>query len=174
MTVAQFDMRRAPDPLVDAPEVTPLEQLADDLGQVDAGTVTLLVDARPGWSVVYSLGVDSSRLAGWRRAAFDENLKATDEGLWHRTILAAQCREIRKDGKLVADTAGRPLSFFSDEFWRLLGVPAGAPSGSTEAVRKFYANDFAVSAAADKLLVDAGFGRQAREAPDPTAGSSSS
>lgn len=160
---------RAPDRMVDAPDVTPLEELATELGQVDPGTVTLLVDARPDWSITYSLGIDASRLAAWRRAAYDDNTKVTDDDLWHRTILAALCKEIRKEGKLVADSTGRPLSFFSEDFWRHLGVPAGSPAGSTEAVRKFYANDFAVSSAANRLLVGAGLGKEAREAPGRTA-----
>lgn len=177
MTDTQFDLRRNGRPAdvqVDAAAVTPLEELASELAAPETRTISLLVDSRPGWSVVYSLGVDGPQLAGWRRAARDENIEGgVDEYLWHRTILAAQGREIRRDGKLVVDEAGRPLTFFSEQLWRTLKVPAGSPSGATEAVRRFYANDFHVSAAADRIIVDAGFGKKAREAPDPTSGSSS-
>jgi hypothetical protein len=171
---AHFDMRRPADPHVDAAAVTPLEELAAELAAPDRRTVTLLVESRPGWSVLYSLAIDGPQLAGWRRAAKDENADTgVDEWLWQRTICAAQCVEIRRGGAKVTDRAGKPLTFFSETLWSILKVPAGAPSGATEAVRKFYANDFDVAAVSDEIVSRAGFGKKAREAPDPTPGSSS-
>ena len=73
--MTDIDLRhRNSDPLIDAPAASHLEMLADELGAVDAGTVPLLVDARPGWSVLYSLGIDGPTLAGWRRACRDDTM----------------------------------------------------------------------------------------------------
>jgi hypothetical protein len=171
-----IDMRptaRAAQPAVTAPPMSDLEALADELAPVNAGTVTLLVDSRPGWGVTYSLGIDGPQLAGWRRANKDDTIPSgVDEFGWQRTILAAQCTGMVRQGAAVLDPQGRPVTFTSPELWRLLGVPAGSPSGATEAVRRFYANDFAVTSAADKVLSAAGFGKAAVEAGNPTSGSS--
>jgi hypothetical protein len=164
---------RAPDALVDVPAVTGLDEIADRLRNVDAGSITLLVDARPGFSVVYSLKIDGPQLAAWRRAAKDDNTGFVDDYQWERTILAAQCREIRVDGKTMVEKAtGKPVTFRSAELWAFLNVPAGAPAGAGMAVRAFYAgNDFAIDAAADKVITEAGYGKAAQV--DPTSGPSS-
>lgn len=173
--MTDFDMRpaRARDATVDVEPVTTLEQLADELVPVDLGETDLLVDNRPGWSVLYSLNLDGHQLSAWRRAARDDIADQVDDHLFNRSILAGQCRHICKDGKKLVDEAGQPVTFHSASLWRLLGVPAGAPSGATEAVKKFYGSDFAVVSTASAVLADAGFGKQARKAPDPTVRSSS-
>ncbi len=168
-----FDLRQTGDVAVDTPTSTALADLAAELGRVTAGNLTLLVDSRPGWSVRYSLDIDGAQLAAWRRAAHNETTDTTDDYQWYRTILAAKCVDIRRDGTPVVDSAGVQLNFFNAELQRLLGVPAGAPSGGTEAVRRFYASDFATASTANRLIGDAGFGKAAREAADPTFGSSS-
>lgn len=175
MTDTAFDLRhhRPADALVDVVPLTALDELADELRPITARTVNLLVDSRPGWSVVYGLDLEGGKLNAWRRAARDENLDQVDEDLWNRTILAAHCREIRRHGAKVTDETGRTLTFWSESLWRLLGVPAGAPSGATEAVGRFYGGDFAVAGAVTTVLDEAGFGRAAKKAPDPTGGSSS-
>lgn len=173
MSDAVVDLRRR-DPLAASP-ASALESLAEELRPVAEPTVELLVDARPGWSVVFSTRVDGPQVEGWRLACRDDTHEGrVDEHLWNRTILAGQCRELRHAGTATTDEAGRTVTFGSETLWRLLGVPTGSPSGATAAVKAFYVDDFAVQAAANELLAEAGFGRRPKKAPDPTSGSSSS
>lgn len=173
--MTHVDMRsmRTTDPILDAAPLSTLDLVADELGDVDAGTISLLVDKRPGWSVVYSLALDGPTLAGWRRAARDETTPSgVDEFAWQRTICAAQATQLYRNGTRMVDEQGQAVNFRNESLWRFLKVPASSPSGAVEAVRKFYANDFAVGAAAEAIMAKAGFGKAATE--DPTIGSSGS
>lgn len=166
--------RHTADAAIDVPPTTSLELVADMLGSVDPGTVTLKVDNRPGFDVVYSLKLEGAQLVAWRRGAKDEMTPTGyDEFQWRRMILAAQCVEIRNGGVKVVESGGANVTFRSAEFQRLLHVPAGATSGAVEAVKKFYANDFAVTAAAEKIIELAGMGKDAEVVANPTPGPSS-
>jgi hypothetical protein len=174
-TATHVDMTRHADRVIDVPGTTNLEMIADQLGAIDPGTVTLKCDTRTGFDVVFSLRLDGAQLVAWRRGAKDDLAPSGyDEFQWRRVILAAQCVEIRKNGvKVVEQSTGIPVTFRSPEFQRLLKVPQGSPSGSVEAVRKFYANDFAVTAAAEKVIELAGMGKDAEVVVNPTPGPSS-
>lgn len=152
----------------DAPRVSTLEMLRDELRvSLDKGTVTYRVDARPRFSVEYRLDLDLPQMEGWRRASIDPATGDQDFHLFNRTVLAAQCSRIWHDGQVVNDSAGRPVTFASDDFQRLLNVPAGSPDGAVEAVRAFYGGDIPIVAVVDALSAKAGIGKQAEEV-DPT------
>lgn len=173
--VTHIDMtgRVTTDTVLDAPPVTQLEALADELGPIAAKTVELVVDCRPGFTVVYELPRDGAQLAGWRKAAMGgAEPDDVNEALWHRVILVAQCRKIRRQNVDLVDGTGKPVTFYSTDLWGMLKVPQGAPDGAAVAVQNFYGrNDFDVSAVASKLLADGGLGKAARVA-DPTSGPS--
>ena len=155
--------RPAPD------RVSPLEALRGELAAVDRGTVTVRVPDRPGWSVEYSLDLDPAVMAAWRKACEDTELDGTpvDEWLFNRVMCANLCRRLHRGGQVVTDETGAPVTFRTETFQRMLGVHPGLPDSPGETVRAFYANDFAVQAAAAKISQRAGVG-QAAEEVDPT------
>jgi hypothetical protein len=163
------------DALVDVAPMSSLEALASELGEVRTATIALRVESRPGWAVVFSAGVEGAQMAAWRRSALDDTIDppTVDEFLFHRIFVAAQCIGMHHNGVPVTDNAGKAVTFYSADLWRLLGIPEGVPSGATLAVKKFYANDYAVAAVSERVLEEAGFGRKV-EVESPTIGLSAS
>jgi hypothetical protein len=175
--MTDIDLRRPPaerravrNPLEASP-ISTLEALADELAPPKPKTVVLRIPNRPAWSVEYDLAFDLAVLGGWRRASRTvgpDEIEEAAQALFEQTVLAAKCARMWNRGTVVTDDQGRPLTFASEDLWRLLHVPAGSPDGALEAVKAFYANPFDVTSAANKLLDDAGYGRPAEVDPDPT------
>jgi hypothetical protein len=175
------DMRRQAS-ILDAEPMTPLDALRDELRPVQVKPIDLACPARSTgdvtYAVRYGLAVEGPRLAAWRRACVDEfnkdanGIAQVDEFLWGRTICAAQCLAILRNGKPLVSTDGQHLTFRHAELQELVGVVPDTQVAATEAVRRFYnGNDFDTSAAAAAILDAAGWGRTAKEV-DPTKGPS--
>lgn len=161
------DLRPGRDVHLDAPSVTALDAIAEELGEVVSGEVTFPVDARPNYKVVYSKALDGPRMAAMRRSCKDESQPSgTNEYQWAKAVLAAQCVAIVRNGQRIVDSGGGLVTFRSPELWGPLKVPAGSPSGATLAVKKFYGSDGAASNTFQALLVAAGWASDVM--PDPT------
>lgn len=162
---------RNSDSILDRPPVTTLEELADELGELISKDVALPVPARPGWEVVYSGNVDGPRFSAMRRACKDEiQPSGVNEFEWAASVLAMQCVRIVRNGKMVVDVDGTPLTFRSPGLHAMLKVPSSAPSAATITARKFLGGDGIVQSTFNALLTAAGW--QEDIAPNPTYGPS--
>jgi hypothetical protein len=176
--MTDVDLTRRPlevvaDPLTNPEPVTSLDQISDMLGEIDLGTIMLAVDARPGFTVEYSLKMDSAKVTAWR-VGCKEPLAPTgyNEFQFFQTVLAGQCKRITVNGSTLVDPkTQRPVTFTSPDLAGMLKIPAGAPGAAVEAVKRFYVNEFAVQAAYEMLTDKAGLGKTATEVEDhPTSG----
>lgn len=159
-------------PVAPARMFSPLDALAERIGQRKAKPKLVAVEVPDsgGWVVEYNAHFDLDLLAIWRTQALDagDDGDTVNQGLFHRIILVNQCRRMIFNGEPAADEQGKPLTFASQRLWEVLGLPLASPDGATEAVRRLYDNDFAVSATASKVLEVGGFGQGVKVDPDPT------
>jgi hypothetical protein len=148
-----------------APPPTELEAILGELVTELEAEATLPVPERPGWAVVYNIDVDHRLLGRWQRASRDTDLPNNiDELKYTLTFLAALCRRIIRQGKVV-ELAGEAVTFRSREFQKLLGA-----RDANEAVRKVYGRDAHVLTAGAALLREAGYTEE--QVADPLASSS--
>lgn len=146
-------------------QVSALDVIRAELEQpVDLGTVDLEVPARPVYKVRYRCEVAYEELLDWRDRATitnrSERRKPTAQATAGRLnelkmasfVLVHRCIAILRDGEEVPDGYGGPLMFTSELLLDMVGART-----AVEAVRKFYGVDGHVSAAANRVLVEAGW-----------------
>jgi hypothetical protein len=140
-----------------APAPTVLDGLLDALDrEIGKQSVTLGVQARPGWEVRYSVDIPYEQRAQWQQAAADPAMPlGFNEVQVAAVALAACCQAIVCDGEDVTDTAG-PVTFASPDLQRRLGV-----ARPVDAVRKLYRFDGHVLASGNELMREAGYGQGA-------------
>lgn len=135
---------------------TVLEGLLADLQAVtdDEDVITYTVPSRPGFEVRYSTVFEYETVQARTMAAKDP---AMPTGINSLTLacatLAGQCLAILKDGEDVVDGDGRPVTFQTEAFRRMLGALDAA-----HAVRLFYKKDGHALRASDELHRDGGYG----------------
>jgi hypothetical protein len=148
-----------------APPPTELEAILGELVTELEAEAAFPVPERPGWAVVYNIDVDHRLLGRWQRASRDTDLPNNiDELKYTLTFLAALCRRIIRQGKVV-ELAGEAVTFRSREFQKALGA-----RDANEAVRKVYGRDAHVLTAGAALLREAGYTEE--QVADPLASSS--
>lgn len=138
---------------------TSLDQLRSELAaQVVADEITFAAPTRPGYSVRYRTDITDDDMKRFRRKA---RLKTRnpltgeadiDELKVSKLLLGVYCTALLRDGVVVVDNVGDPMTFRSPELHSILGV-----SGVVDAVGKFYGTDGAVVSVGRALITAAGW-----------------
>ena len=127
---------------------------------VPVPTVTVPVDARPGWAVVYRTNIAWSELQSWRKRSTTG--KRVDVSMLSRLILASACLGFTKDGVDAVDDKGEPVTF---------GTIAREQNATvTDAVKTWLATDGAISGTSDLVYERSGYQMPEVEDEDPTEG----
>jgi hypothetical protein len=164
MSEQVYEFGGVPSPSVPAPAAeqraaagSVLDGLLADLDrEVGQQTITLGVQARPGWEVRYRVDIPYEQLAQWRMAAADPTMPGGMNDLQVAcAALASCCQGIVLDGEDVTD-GGQPVTFATPDLMRRLGV-----TRPVDAVRKLHRFDGHVVAVGQALLREAGYGQGA-------------
>ena len=103
------------------------------------------------YTITYRVPTDRSEVAPILKRA---EMNKKEAGLADASILALCCLEIRRLGELVADDEGNPLTFRDKQLQEWVGAPS-----SRDAVRTLYGSDGYVTTVANRLLEEAGYGK---------------
>lgn len=141
---------------------SPLDLLRAELaGERPPLEVTLDVPAREGYAVRYSTDIAYEEVKAWRKRSADKsNPSGFDELKFAGIVLAVKCLAVLRRGEEV-DLDGEVLTFRHPEFLGLFGATRAA-----DGVAAFYVRDGHVTATANRLLDEAGFGDVMPEADD--------
>lgn len=141
---------------------------------VVAADIMLEVPTRPGYHVTFRRDFTADDIRQWRtrsksrraRRARTDDGDNLDEIKFAAMVVVSTCTGIVRRGTTVYDDAGDPMTFRSDE---LLAMYPEANGQTTQAARLFYASDAYLSAAAEAVLIEAGWGSTLEDAgEDPT------
>lgn len=164
--------------LEDAPRRAIIDDIAADLAaevdaELEAAVITLTVPGRPAYSVRYTAAVTYDELVAWTKRAGTVGSgknKRTNELALSRIVLANRCAGIVRNGSLIIDGDGEPLTFASPAFLETVDA-----TRAVEAVQKLYGRDVDIMHAADRVLEEAGLRDEADDddfgevdAPTPT------
>lgn len=142
-----------------------LDELRAELNADVSPTVTLKVEGRPGWAVIYRIDFTGKDVDGVRRQAKDKRFADGVDGVKFAAILLAlTCQGITRNGVPLEETIGedKPVTFTSRSLQELLGT-----HDANSTVRKVYGLEGHVDAAARRLMAEAGWGDEA-DLADPT------
>lgn len=126
--------------------------------EVPVPTVTVPVDARPGWGVKYRTNIAWSELQSWRKRSMTG--KRVDAALLSRLILGHACVGFVKDGADAVDGSGEPVTFGTVARERNITV--------ADAVKLWLATDGAVSGTSDLVYERSGYQMPDVDDEDPT------
>lgn len=115
--------------------------------EVPVPSITVAVEARPGWAVKYRTNVSWSELQGWRKRSVQG--KRVDVALLSRLILANTCLGFIKDGEDALDDSGAPITFGTVAQQQSLTV--------ADAVKVWLVTDGAVSGTSDLVYDRSGY-----------------
>lgn len=167
---AAHDPLPDPDTLPVVP-TSPLAALEADIAAEIAPPVEVLeVPYRPGYTVVYSCGIDGDSGKQWAKLAKDTSSPdGIDRVKYSAVILANLCIAIHKDGQPIGD-AGDEITFRTPDLQRLLGADR-----AHLAVRLFYGGpkhlgDGHIINHANRVTARAGYNDADLTAADPTPG----
>lgn len=154
-----------PDPdLAPVAEKSDLEMIKADLSStVENKQIVLPMETRPGYSLQFNTDISHEQFEKWRSLAKDR--KATtgmDVGRLAALVVANKCTAILKDGKVLTDDAGDPLTFASEEIRGMFSVPRAA-----DAAKLLIGRDSLLTAISDAVVIAAGWGDEVSEV-DPT------
>jgi len=158
-------LRNIPDPdLAPVPEKSDLELIAADLkANIEDTSIVLPVKRREGYSLRFDTNIPWEHFEKWRKVSKDRRAtNGMDVPRLASLVIANKCIEILKDGKVLVDDAGDPLTFGSDEIRSLYGTPKAA-----EAVKLMIGRDSDMTAISDAVVTAAGWGDEVSE-EDPT------
>jgi hypothetical protein len=145
----------------DKPGLSGLEELAADVEQEVAEPTRLLHPSLPGYVLVFRSHVDSAEAQSIEKRTKNSKAAVRDR---NALFLATVNTGIEKNGAVVENSKGKPITFRDPELLETLGVRTAAA-----AVVKFLKeNDGHIIALADKVATKAGYGAEVEEAPDPT------
>ena len=125
---------------------------------VPTPSVTVSVEARPGWAVTYRTNVSWSELQSWRKRSTTG--KRVDVSMLSRLILANTCLGFTKDGADAVDDAGEPVTFGT--------IARDRNSTVTDAVKTWLATDGAISGTSDLVYERSGYQMPEVDDEDPT------
>jgi hypothetical protein len=155
-----------PDPdLEPVVEQSDLELIAADLkAELKADSIVLPVETRPGYSLRFDTDIPYEALEKWRKAAKDRKASnGVDVSRLAALVIANKCIAILKDGRVLTDGDGDPLTFGSDEIRAMYDVLRAA-----DAVKIMIGRDARMQAISDAVIGAAGWGDEVSEV-DPTA-----
>lgn len=127
------------------------EEIRRDIAQRTRRTVEITHPEVPTYSIVYRVPTDRSEVAPILKRA---EMNKKEAGLADASILALCCVEIKRLGETVTDDEGNPLTFRDKTFQDWVGA-----SSSRDAARALYGSDGYVTTIANRLLEEAGYGK---------------
>lgn len=143
------------------PGLSGLEELAADVEQDVAEPTRLVHPSMTGYVLVFRSHIDSQEAQSIEKRTKNSKAQVRDR---NALFLATVNTGIEKDGQVVENSKGKPITFRDPELLQTLGVKTAAA-----AVVKFLrGNDGHIIAIADKVATKAGYGAEVEEAPDPT------
>ena len=126
--------------------------------EVPVPSITVPVDARPGWGVKYRTNIAWSELQSWRKRSTTG--KRVDVAMLSRLILAHACLGFVKDGADAVDGSGEPVTFGTVAKERNITV--------ADAVKLWLTTDGAVSGTSDLVYERSGYQMPDIDDEDPT------
>lgn len=127
------------------------EEIRRDIAKRTRRTVEITHPEVPGYTVTYRVPTDRSEVAPILKRA---EMNKKEAGLADASILALCCVEIKRYGEVVADEEGNPLTFRDKTFQDWVSA-----SSSRDAARTLYGSDGYVTTVANRLLEEAGYGK---------------
>jgi hypothetical protein len=127
------------------------EEIRRDIANRTRRTVEVTHPETPAYSVVYRVPTDRSEVAPILKRA---EMNKKEAGLADASILALCCVEIKRYGETVTDDDGNPVTFRDKMFQDWVAAPS-----SRDAVRNLYGSDGYVTTIANRLLEEAGYGK---------------
>ena len=132
-----------------------LTRLKADLESETRTDVLLAVPGRPLYSARFRTDVSGDEIDRWRKSAKSKrHVDGIDSVKFAGLILANTCLEVIRDGEVLTDSEGDPITFRSVELWKGTLEAATAASG----VLKFYGRDGHANAASNTVLGESGWG----------------
>lgn len=140
------------------------EEIRREIANRTRRTVEITHPELISYSIIYRVPTDRSEVAPILKRA---EMNKKEAGLADASILALCCVEIKRHGELVADDEGNPLTFRDKTFQDWVGA-----ASSRDAVRALYGSDGFVTTVANRLLEEAGYGKDDEVlVEDPTSSS---
>jgi hypothetical protein len=127
------------------------EEIRRDIAKRQRRTVEITHPEVGSYTVTYRVPTDRSEVAPILKRA---EMNKKEAGLADASILALCCMEIKRLGELVADDEGNPLTFRDKQLQDWVGA-----TSSRDAVRALYGSDGYVTTVANRLLEEAGYGK---------------
>lgn len=148
-------MARVNDPVVTAPRVSLLDELAAEAKKEIGRKVRYDISNRPGWSAEFETNIESDDFNRFRKAAQGKKKRPedADPSIFSGMPLVEYNTGIYKHGELVEQENGEPLLFRSKEFVELFD---GAYT-QVDAVVKFVGSGHVI-AMGNALYAEAGYG----------------
>jgi hypothetical protein len=127
------------------------EDIRRDIATRQRRTVEITHPEVGAYTITYRVPTDRSEVAPILKRA---EMNKKEAGLADASILALCCLEIRRLGELVADEDGNPVTFRDKQLQEWVGA-----ASSRDAVRALYGSDGYVTTVANRLLEEAGYGK---------------
>lgn len=127
------------------------EEIRRDIASRTRRTVEITHPEVPAYTVTYRVPTDRSEVAPILKRA---EMNKKEAGLADASILALCCLEIRRYGEIVADEEGNALTFRDKTLQEWVGA-----ASSRDAARALYGSDGYVTTVANRLLEEAGYGK---------------
>jgi hypothetical protein len=127
------------------------EEVRRDVATRTRRTVEITHPEIPAYAITYRVPTDRSEIAPILKRA---EMNKKEAGLADASILNVCCVEIKRYGELVADDEGNALTFRDKTFQEWVGALSGR-----DAVRALYGSDGYVTTIANRLLEEAGYGK---------------
>ncbi len=127
------------------------EEIKRDIATRTRRTVEITHPEVGAYSIVYRVPTDRSEVAPILKRA---EMNKKEAGLADASILALCCVEIKRYGESVTNDDGDLLTFRDKTFQEWVGA-----SSARDAVRALYGSDGYVTTIANRLLEEAGYGK---------------
>jgi hypothetical protein len=114
------------------------------------------------WTLTFMPVIEQDQFNTWTRwATSRDGKKQLDNALLNRRVIAETCTGISKDGELLLDEDGDPVTFRDPELVKRYGGRA------VDAVKGFIRLDGGVNALAERIVQAAGYGAAVEEGDRP-------
>jgi hypothetical protein len=127
------------------------EEIRKEIATRQRRTVEITHPEVGAYTIVYRVPVDRSEVAPILKRA---EMNKKEAGLADASILALCCVEIKRYGQTVADDEGNPLTFRDKQFQEWVNA-----TSARDAARHLYGSDGFVTTIANRLLEEAGYGK---------------
>lgn len=127
------------------------EEIRREIATRTRRTVEITHPEVGAYTIVYRVPTDRSEVAPILKRA---EMNKKEAGLADASILALCCVEIKRYGVIVADDEGNPLTFRDKQFQDWVDA-----TSARDAARNLYGSDGFVTTIANRLLEEAGYGK---------------